>query len=73
VSTARVAQVILDYAWLAPLAPVVWLVLKTRTARTTARIIRACAWDGVLRLKGVSRAERLRLIAEAAERDLKSS
>lgn len=72
-STARVAQMIFDYAWLAPLAPVVWFALKTCTSRTAARIVCACAWDAVLRLKGVHRAERLRLITEAAERDLKSS
>ena len=71
-STARVAQAIFDYVWLAPLAPAVWLMLKTHTARTVTRIVRVCAWDAVLRLKGVRQHERLRLIAEAAERDLKS-
>jgi hypothetical protein len=73
VPTARVAQAIFNYVWLTPLVPVVLLALKTRTARTAARIVRVCAWDAVLRLKGVPRGERLRLIAEAAERDLKSS
>jgi hypothetical protein len=72
-STAWVAQVIVICLWLAPLAPAVWLLLKTRTARTAARIVCTCAWDAVLRIKGVPRAERLRLITEAAERDIKSS
>jgi hypothetical protein len=73
VSTAQVAQAILDYVWLAPLPPAVWLMLKTSTARTLGQILRVCAWDVVLRLEGVPEVERLRLIAEAAERDLKSS
>ncbi len=67
------AQAVLDYVWLAPLPPAVWIMARTHTARTVGRILRVCAWDVVLRLEGVSKAERLRLIAEAAERDLKSS
>lgn len=72
-STAQFVQAVLDYAWLAPLPPAVWLLLRTSTARTVGRILRVCAWDVVLRLEGVPEADRLRLIAEAAERDLKSS
>lgn len=71
-STAQVVQALIQYGWLAPLPPAVWLMLKTSTARTVGRILRVCAWDVVLRLEGVPEAERLRLIAEAAERDLKS-
>jgi hypothetical protein len=73
VSTALIAQTALDYVWLAPLPPTVWLLLRTAAARTVGRILRVCAWDVVLRLQGVSETERLKLIAEAAERDLKSS
>ena len=53
VSTAQVTQAIFDHVWLAALVPAVWLMLKTRTARTVTRIVRVCAWDAVLRLKGV--------------------
>ena len=72
-SSALVVQAVLDYVWLGALSPAVWLVLRSATARTVGRILRVCAWDVVLRLEGVPEAERLRLIAEAAERDLKSS
>jgi hypothetical protein len=73
VSTALVAQAVWDYVRLAPLPPAVWLVLRTATARTVDRILRVCTWDVALRLEDVPEVERLRLIAEAAERDHKSS
>ncbi len=71
--TANIIQTILSYLWLTPLPAALLLVLRTHSARTVERILRVCAWDVVLRLKAVPRTERLRLIAEAAERDLKSS
>lgn len=69
-AASGIVQVILDYVWLAPLPPSVWLLLRTRTAHTAGRILRTCAWDVVLRLEGVSKSERLKLIVDAAERDL---
>lgn len=74
-SAAEIAQIALaisEHAWLAPLVPVVWFVLWTRTARTAAWIIRVFAWDWLLGLKGVSEDTRRRLIADAAQRDLES-
>lgn len=50
-----------------------WSHIATCTARTVGRILRVRAWDVVLRFERVPEVERLRLIAEAAERDLKSS
>lgn len=71
-STAQVTQALIEYPWLALLAPVVCFVLKTRAARTAVGIIRVAAWDWLLRLKGVSKSERRALIADAAHRDLES-
>ena len=70
-STAQVVQALIERAWLAPLIPIVWLVLKL--TRTAARILRARAWDRVLQGNGVSEDERRKLITDAAQRDLKSS
>ncbi len=70
-STAQVVQALLERAWLAPLIPVTWLVLKL--TRTGARILRARAWDRILRGNGVSEDQRRKLITDAAQRDLKSS
>ncbi|MCW2502435.1 MAG: hypothetical protein JWO79_719 [Actinomycetia bacterium] len=69
----EIALAIWGYMWLVPLPSAVWLVLKTSTARTVGRILRVCVWDLLMRREGVPEVERLRLIAEAAERDLKSS
>lgn len=71
-STAQVAQALIEHPWLAPLVPIIWLVLKTRTARTGAEILRVAAWDWLLRFKGVSQSKRRALIADAAQRDLES-
>lgn len=70
-STAQVVQVLLERAWLAPLIPVTWVVLKL--TRTAARITCARAWVRVLRGNGVPEDERRKLITDAAQRDLKSS
>lgn len=70
---AQLALAIADYAWLAPLLPVLWFMQRTRIARTAARIIRVAAWDWLLKLKGVPTSTRLKLIADAAQRDLESS
>lgn len=71
--TTQIVQAVSDYVWLAMLPSALWVVRRTFTVRTVGRILHVCAWDVVLRLEGVPEAERLRLIAEAAERDLKSS
>jgi hypothetical protein len=70
-STTQVVQVLIERAWLAPLIPVIWVVLKL--TRTAGRILSARAWDRVLQGNGVSEDERRKLIADAAQRDLKSS
>jgi hypothetical protein len=69
-STGQVAQALIERAWLAPLIPLVWVVLKL--TRTAARITCARAWDRVLQGNGVSEDERRKLITDAAQRDLKS-
>jgi hypothetical protein len=71
VSTAQIMQMLVERAWLAPLIPVTWLVL--RLTRTAARITSARAWVRVLQGNGVSEDERRKLITDAAQRDLKSS
>jgi hypothetical protein len=68
---AQVVQALLERAWLAPLIPLSWLVL--RLTRTAARILSARAWDRVLQGNGVSEDDRRKLITDAAQRDLKSS
>jgi len=70
---AQIALTIKDYAWLAPLVPIVWLAHRTRLARTAVRITRVAAWDWLLRLKGVPESTRHELITDAARRDLESS
>lgn len=69
---AHLALAIKDYAWLAPLLPVVWFLQRTHTFRTVAKIIRVVAWDWLLRLKGVPESTRRKLIADAARRDIES-
>jgi hypothetical protein len=71
-STAQVTQALIDHPWLAPLVPIIWFVLKSRTARTAAGIIRVAAWDLLLRFKGVTKSKRRALITGAAQRDLES-
>lgn len=65
------SHVIFEYAWLAPLAPAIWVLLRTRITSTVAKIIRVSAWDWLLCLKGVPDDERHRLISDAARQDLK--
>ena len=69
----QLALAIRDYAQLAPLILIIWLLKRTKIARTAVRIIRVAAWDWLLRRKGVSESTRRKLIAEAAQRDLESS
>lgn len=69
-STAQVVQTLIERAWLAPLIPVTWLVLKL--TRTAARILRAQAWIRALRGSGVTDDECRKLITDAARQDLKS-
>jgi hypothetical protein len=71
-STAEIARVLIEHAWLAPLVPAVWFVLRTRIARTAAWMLRVSAWDWLLRLKGVPDDDRRKLISDAAQRDLES-
>lgn len=70
-STAQVLQALVEHAWLAPLIPITWLVLKL--TRTAARILSARAWVRELRGNGVADDECRKLITDAAQRDLKSS
>ncbi len=68
---AQLAQALSEHAW--PLTSVaVWLMLRT-SARTAAQLIRATAWNWLLRCQGVPEDERRKLITDAAQRDLKSS
>lgn len=69
-STAQVVQALIERAWLAPLIPITWLVLKL--TRTAARILSARAWISELRGNGVADDECRKLITDAARRDLKS-
>jgi hypothetical protein len=69
---AQVARAIGEHAWLTPLIPVVWFMLRTRMARAGAQVIRVATWDWPLRLKGVPDDDRRKLIADAAQRDLES-
>lgn len=68
--STQIVRALVEHAWLAPLIPVTWLVLKlTRTAALIFSALR----DRVLRRNGVSHDERCKLITDAARRDLKSS
>jgi hypothetical protein len=69
---AQAARAIGEHAWLTPLIPVVWFMLRTRMARTGAQIIRVATWDWLLRLKGVPASTRRTLLSDAARRDLES-
>lgn len=69
-SMAQLALTISEYVWLGALAPSIWVVLRTRTARTAARIVRVSAWDWLLHVKGVPGTKRRELILDAARRDL---
>jgi hypothetical protein len=70
-STAQIMQMLVEHAWLAPLVPVTWFVLKL--TRTAARILSARAWIRKLHGNGVSEDECRKLITDAARRDLMSS
>ena len=70
---AQLTWLIRDYAWLAPLLPLVWFLQRTCIARTAAKIIRVAAWDWLMKAKGVPMSTRRKLIADAARRDLESS
>ncbi len=74
-SAAELAELALafKYGWIALLPPIVWFLLRTRIARTTAVMIRVAAWDWLLSRKGVPVSTRRKLIADAAKRDLESS
>ena len=72
-STALVAQWVYEHVWLAPLPPVIWFVVRTRTARTVVTIARAEVRDRYLRAKGVPVGKRRELIVDVVERDAKSS
>lgn len=70
-AAAQVVQMLIERAWLAPLIPITWLVLKL--TRTGARILSTRAWVRMLRGNGVADDECRKLITDAAQRDLKSS
>lgn len=59
--------------WLAPLPPVIWFVVKTRSARTVVVIARAEVRDRYLQAKGVSVTKRRELIVNVVERDAESN
>ena len=70
--TAQIMQqVLVERAWLTPLIPLIWLVLKL--TRTAARITSVRAWNRMLKANGVAEDERRKLITDAAQRDLKSA
>lgn len=69
--TAQITQLLFERAWLTPLIPLIWLVLKL--TRTAARITSVRAWNRILKDNGVAKDERRKLITDAAQRDLKSS
>jgi hypothetical protein len=62
----------IEYGGIALLPPFVWLLSRTRIARTTAMMIRVTAWDWLLSRKGVPVRTRRELITDAAKRDLES-
>lgn len=67
---AQIALAIWDYAWLAPVPPAIWFVVKARTARTVATVIRGEVRDRWLRAKGVPEVTRQELAVDAVKRDL---
>lgn len=69
----QVAQALVEYVWLAPLPPAVWLVLRTRTAHTVATVVRGEIRDRWLRAKGVPEVTRQELAVDTVRRDLESS
>jgi hypothetical protein len=63
----QVALTVWDHAWSASFVPPAWFLAKTRIARTAYGIVRACAWDSILRLKGGPLSKHRKLLTDAAQ------
>lgn len=72
-SSTQIVQWIYEYVWLAPAPPAVWYLLRTRTARTIATVVRGEVRDRWLRAKGVPEVTRQALAVDTVRRDLESS
>ena len=68
----EVIRAIGEHAWLAPPIAIIWILLKTHTARIADRIISTEVLDRWLRAKGIPEDKRHELIVDAAKRDLGS-